>query len=104
MLTYVDGRFVPDSEATISVRSRGLNYGLGCFAGIRGYRTDDQKQVHLFRLDRHVRRLESSARILHLRLSGSAEKIASAIVELLRRNEMRGDTYIRPIVFSNSNV
>ncbi len=26
-----------------------------------------------------------------------------SIVELLRRNEMRGDVYIRPIVFANSN-
>src|SRR6185295_4335827 len=28
---------------------------------------------------------------------------ASAIVDLLRRNEMRGDSYVRPIVFANSN-
>jgi branched-chain amino acid aminotransferase len=85
------------------VRSRALNYGLGCFAGIRGYKTDDGQQVNVFRLDRHVRRLEQSARILRLRLSGSRSEIADVIVELLRRNEMRGDVYIRPIVFANSN-
>jgi len=64
MLTYVDGRFVPDSEATISVRSRGLNYGLGCFAGVRGYLADDGQQVFVFRLDDHIRRLELSAKQL----------------------------------------
>ena len=67
MLTYVDGRFLPDSEATISVRSRGLNYGLGCFAGVRGYLADDGQQVFVFRLDDHVRRLELSAKMLFLR-------------------------------------
>ena len=100
---YINRAFRPDREATISVRSRALNYGLGCFAGIRGYKTDDGQQVNVFRLDRHVRRLEHSARIIHLRLSGSQSEIAAVIVELIRRNEMRGDVYVRPIVFANSN-
>ena len=100
---YFNRAFRPEREATISVRSRALNYGLGCFAGIRGYKTDDGRQVHVFRLDRHVRRLEHSARILRLRLSGTPSEIADVIVELLRRNEMHGDVYIRPIVFANSN-
>lgn len=100
---YFKNAFRPEHEATISVRSRGLNYGLGCFAGIRGYRTDDGGEVHLFRLDRHVQRLEQSAHILRLRLPGSAPQVASIVVELLRRNDMRADTYVRPIVFANSN-
>jgi branched-chain amino acid aminotransferase len=100
---YFNRAFRPEKEATVSVRSRALNYGLGCFAGIRGYKTDDGRQVYVFRLDRHVRRLEQSARILRLRLSGPPSEIADVVVELLRRNEMRDDVYIRPIVFANSN-
>lgn len=102
-LIYFNGTFLPERDATVSVRSRALNYGLGCFAGIRGYRTDDGRQVNVFRLDRHVRRLEQSAHILKLRLPGPASDVADAIIELLRRNEMRGDVYVRPIVFANSN-
>src|SRR4051812_9087855 len=75
---YFNRAFRPEKEAAISVRSRALNYGLGCFAGIRGYKTDDGRQVHVFRLDRHVRRLEQSAHILRLCLSGSRAEIASA--------------------------
>jgi branched-chain amino acid aminotransferase len=102
-LIYFDGSFRPEQRATVSVRSRALNYGLGCFAGIRAYRTDDGRQLHVFQLDRHVRRLERSARILSLRLSGSVSHVADIVLELLRRNQMRDDTYIRPIVFANSN-
>lgn len=102
-VVYFNRQFRPEREAVISVRSRALNYGLGCFAGIRAYKTDDGSQLHVFRLDRHVRRLEQSAKIIRLRLSGPASDVASVIVELLRRNEMRGDTYIRPIVFADSN-
>jgi branched-chain amino acid aminotransferase len=100
---YFNGRFCPESQATLSVRSRALNYGLGCFAGIRGYRTDDGAQVHVFRLDRHVRRLELSTRILKLRLPGTREEFAALVVELLRRNEIRADVYIRPLIFADSN-
>jgi branched-chain amino acid aminotransferase len=100
---YFNRAFRPESEATVSVRSRALHYGLGCFAGIRGYKTDDGRQIHVFRLDRHVRRLDQSARILQLALSGSPSEIAAVVVELLRRNEVRDNIYIRPIVFANSN-
>src|SRR4029078_461636 len=41
--------------------------------------------------------------IFCLRLPGTPSEIAGVIVELLRRNEMRGDVYVRPIVFANSN-
>ena len=102
-IVYFKRAFRPEHEATVSVRCRALNYGLGCFAGIRGYKTDDSEQVHVFRLDRHVRRLEHSARILRLRLPGTQSEMAGIIVELLRRNEMHADVYIRPLVFANSN-
>jgi branched-chain amino acid aminotransferase len=102
-IAYFNGEFRPEKEAVLPVRSRALNYGLGCFAGIRGYRAHDGRQVNIFRLDRHVRRLELSAHILRLRLPGTREEFAAAIVELLRRNEMRDDTYIRPLIFANSN-
>jgi branched-chain amino acid aminotransferase len=101
MLTYVDGRFVPDSEATISVRSRGLNYGLGCFAGVRGYLADDGQQVFVFRLDDHVRRLELSAKLLFLRCEPFAQA-RQAVIELLRKNQVHFDVYLRPMVISNS--
>jgi branched-chain amino acid aminotransferase len=100
---YFNHAFRPEREATISVRSRALNYGLGCFAGIRGYKAGESAQVHVFRLDRHVRRLAQSARILGLQLPGTQSEVASVIVELLRRNEMHDDVYIRPIVYTNSN-
>ncbi|HZU85776.1 MAG TPA: branched-chain amino acid transaminase [Polyangiaceae bacterium] len=102
-IVYHNGAFRPEGEVTVSVRSRALNYGLGCFAGIRAYRAHDGGQLNVFRLDRHARRLEHSARILRLRLCCSPEELARAIIELLRRNEIRSDAYVRPMVFADSN-
>lgn len=103
MVTYFDGTFVPDADATVSVRCRALNYGLGCFGGVRGYQADDKSQVYVFRLEDHIRRLAQSARILCLRLNVPERDAERAVVELLRRNEVHDDVYVRPMVFSNCN-
>lgn len=102
MVTYFDGKFVDDSQATLSVRARALNYGLGCFGGIRGYLGDDGQQVFIFRLSDHIRRLEQSARMLFLGVPPRPD-VEQAVLELLRRNEVHHDVYVRPLVFSNSN-
>jgi branched-chain amino acid aminotransferase len=102
MLSYIDGKFVSDEHATVSVRSRALNYGIGCFGGIRAYLADDGEQLFVFRLDAHVRRLELSAKILFLRLTVTRDELAQIVVELLRRNEIHHDAYVRPMVISNA--
>ncbi|MDZ4697395.1 MAG: branched-chain amino acid transaminase [Deltaproteobacteria bacterium] len=102
-VVYFEGEFRPESQAKISVRSRALNYGLGCFAGVRGYKTDDGLQVNLFRLERHVQRLKHSARILRMRLPGTVEEVMTILTEVVRRNDIHGDVYIRPLLYANSN-
>ena len=102
MVTFLDGKFVPDEQATVSVRSRALNYGLGYFGGIRAYLADDGKQLNVFRLDAHARRLERSAKILYLPLPGGREALCANVLELLRRNDMHQDAYVRPMVISGA--
>lgn len=103
MITYLDGNWVKDEDATINVRSRALNYGMGCFGGIRGYLADDGKEVFVFRLDAHVARLAYSAKILFLRLPGENAQVCQILTELLRKNDVHHDVYIRPLVIHNSN-
>lgn len=103
-VTYLDGEFVDDDNATVSVRCRALNYGLGCFGGVRGYLADDGKEVLVFRLDAHVRRLQLSCKTLFLTPKEDAQRMKDVILELLRRNDTHHDVYLRPMVFSNSNL
>jgi len=102
MLSYIDGEFVEDEHATVSIRCRALNYGIGCFGGVRAYLADDKEQLFVFRLDAHVRRLERSAKILFLPLKISREQVSQAILELLRKNEVKHDAYVRPMVISKA--
>lgn len=103
MITYFDGKFVDDAEATISVRARAVNYGLGCFGGVRGYLADDGQQVHVFRVPEHMARLQHSAKVLFMRLPAEQSVLCGLITELLRRNEVHHDVYVRPLLINNSN-
>lgn len=91
LLIYLDGKFVPESEAKISVFDHGFLYGDGVFEGIRAY---DGK---VFRLREHIDRLYDSARAINLEIPLSKEEFENVILETLRRNKLR-DAYIRPIV------
>jgi branched-chain amino acid aminotransferase len=88
---YLNGAFVPEAEAKISVFDRSFVYGDGVFEGI---------QVEggvIYQLDEHVARLYRSARYLEFTIPISPESLRAAIVEVVRRNGFR-DGYVRPLV------
>ena len=88
-LVYINGGFVPEAEATVSVFDRGFLYGDGTFETMRSY------GGRIFRLSEHMERLEQSTRILGLRLGHTREKQLSEICErLLERNGL-SDAIIR---------
>jgi len=94
---WMDGEFVRSSDAKVSVLSHALHYGTGVFEGIRAYAHSEN--VYIFRLKEHMERLKNSAKICYVDLKNPVDDLCSATVELIARNEMRCQTYIRPIVF-----
>lgn len=90
-LVYLDGEFVPRSEAKVSVFDHGLLYGDGVFEGIRAY------NGVVFKLREHIDRLYDSAKAIMLEIPMSKEKMIEAVLETLRRNNLR-DAYIRLVV------
>jgi len=98
-LVYFRGDFVPAADARVSIKARALNYGLGCFEGIRAYWNEDDQRLRIFRVEDHYRRLLSSCRILQMPIALSAGQMVEITDELCRKNKVRTDTYIRPIVY-----
>jgi branched-chain amino acid aminotransferase len=88
---YINGKFVPTEEASVSVYDHGFLYGDGVFEGIRAY------NGRVFRLEDHVKRLYDSAKSILLCIPMTQEEMCKAILETLRVNNLR-DAYIRPIV------
>ena len=103
-VTWHRNAFVDDAKATVSVRAKAFNYGLGCFGGIRAYWDEVQGELFVFRLRDHVERLVESTRILGFDSPHSPERIGEIVLELLRRNRCRTDTYVRPLLFVDSDA
>ncbi|NMB35337.1 MAG: branched-chain-amino-acid transaminase [Firmicutes bacterium] len=91
MQVYIDGQFLPQEEAKISVFDHGFLYGDGVFEGIRAY------EGRVFKLEEHIERLYESAHHLMLQIPLTREEILENTLEVLRRNELR-DAYIRTVV------
>jgi branched-chain amino acid aminotransferase len=96
---FLDGELVRYHEAYLPPMTHALHYGTGCFEGIRAYWNGAQSQLYLLQGEAHYARLRRSAAILRLKLPYSNQELITTTVEILRRNEARTDTYIRPLVF-----
>ena len=88
---FLNGRFVPEAEATVSVYDHGFLYGDGVFEGIRAY------NGRIFRLEDHVDRLYESAQAIMLKIPYSKQEMADLILEACRVNGLT-NAYLRPIV------
>jgi len=101
---FFRGEFVPLREANINVMTHGFNYGTAVFEGIRAYWNADEQQLFGLELVRHFERIHQSAHLLLMEVQQSPEELAEITVELLRRDGLREDVYIRPIVYKSSET
>jgi branched-chain amino acid aminotransferase len=91
MTIYLDGKFVSEEDAKVSVFDHGLLYGDGVFEGIRVY------GGKIFRLDAHLDRLFASAKAIMLPIPMTRQQLVEACSETCVRNKLQ-DGYIRLVV------
>src|SRR5438876_7776556 len=91
MKIYIDGKFLDQADAKISVFDHGLLYGDGIFEGIRAY------QGRVFKLREHIARLFCSAKAILLQIPLTADELIAAVLQTCRENGIR-DGYIRLVV------
>ena len=93
---WMNGEFVDWADAKIHVGAHGLHYGTGVFEGIRCYETPRGPAV--FRLTDHLKRLDASARLLHMELPYTIDELREVSLELIGINGLP-ECYLRPIAF-----
>jgi branched-chain amino acid aminotransferase len=77
---YVNGRFVPESEATVSIFDRGFLYGDGVFETMRVY------AGRMFRALEHFERLFQGLRAFGIESPFSPEELRAVCRTLIERN------------------
>ena len=101
---FLKKQFLPFSEAKIGVLTHALHYGTACFEGIRGNWNSEEKQLYIFRLKEHMQRLLDSLKIVRLHSLFRLEALVAGALAILRANQARQDTYLRPWSFISGIV
>jgi len=97
---FFEGNFVPLENAKISIMNHSFMYGTAVFEGIRGYWNEAQGEMYLFRLKEHFLRMKDSMKIMHLDdVKYSVDELCKFSVELIKKNEPKTDTYLRPAAY-----
>ncbi len=96
-IVWLNGSFVAENEARISLFTHSLHYGCGAFEGIRCYAQSNGHGA-VFRLQDHIIRLYESCKILDLQIPYHPDELIQAVRELCTKNHF-AECYIRPIVF-----
>ncbi len=91
MIIYLNGEYVPRSEAKVSVFDQGILYGDGVFEGIRVY------NGRIFKCQEHIDRIFYAAKAIMLEMPLTKDEFKEALIETCRRNKIV-DGYIRPVV------
>jgi branched-chain amino acid aminotransferase len=101
---FFRGELVPLRDARISVMTHAFNYGTAVFEGIRAYWNAEESQLYALDLLPHFRRIMKSARLLHMEVPYGPEQLAERTLEMLRRDGLHEDMYVRPIIFKSSET
>src|SRR5262245_43595461 len=99
---YFEGRFVPRTEAKVSIMTHAFMYGTAVFEGIRAYWNADQEQLYALKVREHVERIRASCRIMMMDNIPSVDELSRLIVETARRNNFHEDVYIRPSFYKST--
>lgn len=94
---FFEGNIVPADQAQISIMTNSLHYGTGIYGGIKAYETE--KGPAIFRLVDHLQRMKNSVSILRFPFEFDVEQAKKTIIELSKKNELTGVSYIRPLIY-----
>jgi branched-chain amino acid aminotransferase len=98
---WMNGKLVDWADAKIHVASHVIHYGSGVFEGARCY--DTPKGSACLRLDAHIKRLLTSAKIYRMESPYTYDQIEGAILETIKANGFKA-CYIRPLMYRGYNA
>jgi branched-chain amino acid aminotransferase len=90
-ITYVNGEYVPQSEAKLSIFDHGVLYGDGVFDAFCAW----NRQI--FKLDQHIDRLFKSLNMFQIDMPLSKEELKKVVIEVVQQNKEENQ-YIKCIV------
>jgi len=100
-IAYFRGEYRPLRDCRVQIDCHTLQYGTGCFEGIRGYWDAEAGRMNLLFLREHFERLRRNARLMMMAAPGLDELIETTC-ELVRHNAPQHNIYVRPLIYKDS--
>lgn len=94
---WFDKKYILTEKAKVPITTHAIHYGTSIFEGIRAYWNG--KNLHVFRLDEHVKRFRRSGQFYNISLNYSDKMISDAIIGICKKNNIKKSCYIRPFYF-----
>ena len=99
---FMNGEFMPLSEAKVGVMTHALHYGTAIFEGIRGNWNPEQEKMYVFRPREHYQRLLQGCKVMRINVPYTADELTDITVDLVERCGYQQDIYIRPLAFKGA--
>lgn len=96
---FLNDEIVPWEEAKVHVSTAAFKFGTAVFEGLRGYWNEQQRQMYLFQMDAHMKRLEFSQKFMRFDKIFDADYVKEKTIELLRANEFQATVHSMTTVF-----
>lgn len=102
LIVYFGGEYMPLREARIGILTHALHYGTGVFEGVRAHWDEPAQELFVMRPIEHFERWKLNCGILRIEVPASPEELCAITTELMRRNGLRTNVYVRPIAYKSA--
>jgi branched-chain amino acid aminotransferase len=102
LIVYFGGQYVPLREARVGILTHALHYGTGVFEGIRAYWDEARQEMFVLRPMEHYERWKQNCGVLRIKVPPSPAELCEITLELMRRNSLRTDAYVRPLAYKSA--
>jgi branched-chain amino acid aminotransferase len=99
---FYKDKFVPIEAANVNIKTHAFMYGTAIFEGIRAYWNSGKHELYVFRLKEHIARMFDNMKLLYFESKYSQNEVFEIVVDLLKKNLPKTDTYVRPCVYSSA--
>lgn len=106
-IAFMRNKFVPFSEANLSIASAPVLYGLSVYTVFPVFWNPDNQTTHPFRLKDHFKRLQNSARIMafdDFNREWDYAKFESTMQDLIEKNGVKCDSLVRVSLFVDAEL
>ncbi|WP_420393160.1 branched-chain amino acid transaminase [Acuticoccus sp.] len=100
---FMNGEIVPWAEAKIHIFTPAAKYGAAVFEGIRGYWSEEDDEMYLFRMAEHAERFVYSQVAMRFQEIVPPDEMIARTLELVRANDLRTTVHIRTTAWVDGN-